>query len=97
MLFRSIIKDEIMGTNDTQMLGSRESVSSIRYSGDGTLKVNIVKNEGDLEYTQAGIGIIRSVDSKYGRSITIGQDEKYNNSKKIFSQIEDEDIEYSSR
>ncbi len=93
----SIIKDEIMGTNDTQMLGSRESVSSIRYSGDGTLKVNIVKNEGDLEYTQAGIGIIRSVDSKYGRSITIGQDEKYNNSKKIFSQIEDEDIEYSSR
>ncbi len=93
----SIIKDEIMGTNDTQMLGSRESVSGIKYSGDGTLKVNIVKNEGDLEYTQAEIGIIRSVDSKYGRSITVGPDEKYNNPKKIFSQIEDEDIEYSSR
>lgn len=93
----SIIKDEIMGTNDTQMLGSRESVSSIKYSGDGTLKVNIVKNEGDLEYTQAEVGIIRIVDSKYGRSITIGPDEKYNNPKKIFSQIEDEDIDYVSR
>ena len=93
----SIIKDEIMGTNDTQMLGNRESVSSIKYSGDGTLKVNIVKNEGDLEYTQEGLGIIIHTDAKYGRSITVGPDEKYNNPKKIFSQIEDEDIEYSSR
>ena len=86
-----------MGTNDTQMLGNRESVSSIKYSGDGTLKVNIVKNEGDLEYTQEGLGIIIHTDAKYGRSITVGPDEKYNNPKKIFSQIEDEDIEYSSR
>ena len=92
-----IIKDEIMGTNDTQMLESKETVDGSRYSGDGTLEVRISKNEGDIEYYQEGIGIVRSVDRTYERTLTINQDEKYNSLQSIFGRVKDEDIDYVTR
>lgn len=92
-----IIKDEIMGTNDTQMLESKETVDVSRYSGDGTLEVKISKNEGDIEYYQEGVGTIKTVDRTYLRTLTIKQDDKYNSLQSIFGRVKDEDIDYVTR